>query len=225
MDDLYISDEVYSQLAKALDPTAATRCELTLTLLCDSGNVVFDLADRKQYLVSSTVLGLASNAIGKLLSAIYLEGQLLSKEAPPTVPFPNDDAAAMRHMLRFLHHKSTERIEQSTTAILNLVLVAEKYGCLSALRAHIMVILKDARDIVWRQSIPTLYNRASAHLNELLDLIAIAYVVRDARVFTRSCRQLIDAAQDSTLAHAHSARGSHLIAPELYRQYYWHAWG
>jgi hypothetical protein len=78
--------------------------------------------------VNSNCLRLASPVFRSMFGPNWSEGQHLSKEAPPRVPLPEDDAATMRTIFYVLHHQTEPGpAERTPLAVLNLAICLHKY--------------------------------------------------------------------------------------------------
>lgn len=85
-------------------------------------------AKMREFLVSTTVLGLASPVFAKMFQSGFSEGVAVKDGKCPTIELKEDDPDAMDAILRVLHHKSDNLPEDvSPMAVAIIATYADKY--------------------------------------------------------------------------------------------------
>lgn len=109
--------------------------EPTTTIIYEKGDAYVLLTNNndsvaKRFLVSAQTLAVASS----VMETLFRVTSMVAGEKPK-VKLPNHDPAAMKTLLRVLHH-APGSIAESITAeeLLQVVLLADKYGCCEVMR-------------------------------------------------------------------------------------------
>jgi hypothetical protein len=181
-----------------LPPPNMTTIDITTT----DGDILLVLGETRLR-VSSVILSSASPVFKAMLGPKFLEGQGdRSAQDPKEIALHDDDVAAMVRLCRLLHHQEGTSVaphDKTSLAagaqeLLDLMVSADKYGCISSIRLAGGYMLFNAA------SLP-IYPDTSMQTN--LRLIAAAYLLEDSRhfaLFTR--RMVLDTAKPySIVAH------------------------
>lgn len=93
-----------------------------------------DADSQIKYLASSKVLSLASPVFRKMFSPAFSEGDRVRKGEVPCIDFPEDDAEAMRVILRILHYRCRGvPFEVAPEPLAAIAIHRDKYDCGKAL--------------------------------------------------------------------------------------------
>jgi hypothetical protein len=136
------------------------------------GDTIFVIGpDEARLCVHSCLLQTASKVFRAMFGPFYSEGQrsdLISSKKE--IPLPEDDADAMRIMCAVIHHRN-DLIpgEMSSSDVLRLSVVADKYDCKIALK-HATRHWLDHRNVV--------------SLKEQMELMTAAYLLDHAQAFS-----------------------------------------
>ena len=104
----------------------------------DAEGDVLLVADTRELLVNSKILTLASPVFKAMLSSKFREGNTIrSSQQPLVVPLPEDDPDAMEVLLNSLHFTTSRHdVELKDDLLLEVVKLADKYACTSAVQGN-----------------------------------------------------------------------------------------
>lgn len=156
-------------------------------------------------LVSAKVLSVASETFAAMLSPKYLEGQSLSSDDPPTIEFGEDKGETFYILCSLLHHRQVEDLPDDGE-LLDLVILADKYGCMPSMHNHVSLWLK----AIMSATSPT-ERHTDADFASLLTGLIVSYAIRDANRFRKVSRSLLKSAPSHFFTRACSRPGQHLI--------------
>jgi hypothetical protein len=127
--------------------------------------------------VSSKHLTMASDVFEALLGPHFAEGQEQHNEQNP-LSFADDSATSLEILLRIIHHKMETGVRPKDLP--GLVIVSDKYGCISASRSYIHAALRgwftgDKKDL---PAPSTAYYQLS-----IADALSVAYITQDIASF------------------------------------------
>lgn len=71
-----------------------------------------------------------------MLSPAYLEGQALSSDDPPIIGFAEDKGEPFHILCSLLHHRKMEETPNEHDLV-DLVILADKYGCVPTISSHL----------------------------------------------------------------------------------------
>lgn len=124
--------------------------ESSIDTICPFGDIVLVAKDEflptAKFKVSSCILAMSSKVFEALFSKNFAEGQSMCSRSPGELLEiqTTDPPLAMKHLLRLLHHADPlepgERII-TTSAVLDLAIIADKYDCIEALRLPVDALL------------------------------------------------------------------------------------
>jgi len=168
------------------DSTMETACEATTettdieTKKVDPvGDVMFLVQNKMRIRVSSKILSVASKVFAAMLGERFVEGQQLSVASPPQIELPEDDADSMWLMCRLLHHQVRVKEEQTSTTLVKLAVLADKYDCLQSLG----FLLKSSAEIGLKAG--------SWEPKELVEILIVSYVLDDSSMFKEVSTSLV----------------------------------
>lgn len=118
---------------------ASNSVEPNLDTIDPAGDLILHVSGKapSRLLVSSKAMTLASKPFAAMLGPTFMEGQSLSIENPPTIEFPEDRGDSFRILMLILHHRCVESSlpdELSEPDICRLLVIANKYDCVQAIR-------------------------------------------------------------------------------------------
>ncbi|KAH7308607.1 hypothetical protein B0I35DRAFT_98915 [Stachybotrys elegans] len=145
-------------------------------ILCPDGDAFLvvagsDKSVEREFLVSSTVLGLASDYFKALFTSGFKEGRETRSGICPRIPLKGDDPEAMLVLLSILHFQNladNDTVELRTLEAISIV--CDKYDCIKALRPWIPLWLGNYKD---------------AKLEDLGSFMSAAYHFRDSDALRR----------------------------------------
>lgn len=147
-----INDKDVTSASFVSSRSSSTSPEPDLEQIDPSGDVILHvIGDYPScFLVSSKAVSLASKPFAAMLGPRYMEGQSLSVENPPVIQFPDDASGSFRPLMIILHHKCAEPGFSNCFQTLNepslgrLLVLADKYGCVEAVRFAVCERLRSA---------------------------------------------------------------------------------
>ena len=161
----------------------------TIDIATTEGDVVLIMQETRLR-VSSVILSSASPVFKAMFGPNFKEGQGdRSAQHPKDVPLPDDEPLVMTRFCRLLHcqrglPETHEEDSQDMRAkgLLDLVVLADKYGCMERVQMACGYILFDLTASSKPQDMP---------MTALMYLIAVAFMLEDHRHFTLFTRQLV----------------------------------
>lgn len=115
------------------------------------GDLVLKVGSKQPKLmrVSSKYMTIVSKVFNALLSPRFREGQTHHDASNP-LELPDDQAEAMELICKLAHHKISKASIILASRLQALVVVCDKYGCLSSFATHVNAVLstwlQDLRD-------------------------------------------------------------------------------
>ncbi|PPJ52446.1 hypothetical protein CBER1_10315 [Cercospora berteroae] len=152
-------------------------------LMAPDGDIVLVVdSAAKKIRVSSNVFSAASPVFKTILDPKLQGGK--RPRGPVEVPLPEDDPDTMllfRHLLHFDSLNASDNLTLSSEAIFNLVLLADKYSAITAIRWQVRSAL-----LAW-----LLNNPETSEVIEFGRIITAAYMVNCSKAFEKATAQLI----------------------------------
>lgn len=158
-------------------------------------------------LLSAKVLSVASTAFAALLSPTYLEGQTLSSEDPPTIDFADDKGEPFYIPCSLLHHRKV--VDAPTESeLLDLVILADKYGCVATISSHVTL---------WLKPIMAAVEDSSDEFGCFVTGLMISYAIGDANRFRKVSKRLLTSEPNRSFAEEATSRsGAHLLPSSIW---------
>ncbi|TGO23928.1 hypothetical protein BPAE_0117g00230 [Botrytis paeoniae] len=154
------------------------RTTSTIVNFAPDGDIVLVIGrEMKRFRVHSLFLKAASKPFVAMFKWEWQEGQdLLHRDSPKEIELPSDNAAALETILAIIHHQNNE-IPRNITAsqVLEVAIAADKYDFLDAMKLASATFLRS--DIT--------------DANDLMRLVAAAYLFRNARAFKEITKALV----------------------------------
>lgn len=139
--------------------------------------------DKRRMRVDSRCLRRASKVFAAMFSTRFAEGQNLSPLEPKEVPLPEDDHEHMLVLCNAFHLKNEVLESTPTTSdMLNLAVLIDKYDCAEAVR-----FISKAWLLGWKKTYHQPW-RKTYYQQDVERLVAAAYLMRDQeqfRVYTK----------------------------------------
>jgi hypothetical protein len=157
-----------------------TKSDVNSLVLAPEGDVILVVgAIRFRIHVDSIFLKRHSTVFAALFSPNFREGQNLNASSPKEIPLPDDDSQAMTVICAAMYH-AINHIPQSpaTDFVLSIVKHTDKYDCYD-----VLTLLSQAYG--WLKI---------DHLTlgkDLINILAISYLVRDREAFTNTSKALV----------------------------------
>lgn len=149
-------------------------------VLAPKGDVIL-VVGAKQFRIRADSLFLKrhSTVFAALFGPNFREGQDLNTSSPKEIPLPDDDPDAMTAICATIYH-AFDQIPRSPTTdfVLSIIRHADKYDCYD-------VLTLPSQAYGWLKS---------DHLTlgkDLVNLLAISYLVRDRKAFTNASKALV----------------------------------
>lgn len=101
-----------------------------------NGNVIFVVQGQKRFLVSSSVLSLASPVFAALFKPYFSEGLKVATGQCPEIDLPEDEVRAMDVILSIIHHKEPDQTisaRPAPTLLASIAMHGDKYDCTKVL--------------------------------------------------------------------------------------------
>ena len=155
--------------------------------------------------VHSFCLKLASPVFKAMLEGPFIESTT-SYTAKQPLLLPDDDGAAFLELCQILHHHPS--YSQRLDILPQLVMLADKYQCLEAVRPHVQSALSPHFSNIAAEGIPL---DSHAHLVEAM---CIAYIVLDEQLFHRTSATVLVNGKWH-LVHNQSKRFEGLLPPSM----------
>ena len=147
-------------------------------MIAPDGDVILIVGPGKVRLrVHAHALKMASKVFSAMLGPHFREGQERQAAFLKQISIPDDDAEVMTTICNVIHHHNDLVPDVlSPKEVVKLAITADKYDCAVALK-HAMAKWLELRDV--------------KHPNELLCLMAAAYLFNNAKAFEETTRELI----------------------------------
>ena len=127
--------------------------------------------------VSSKILSTASSVFAAMFGPHWREGQQLNAFAPPTIPFPEDDATALELLCKALYYRLPLNAQEDldTETILNLCILIDKWD----IKATVLS--------------PSIFRRISKSslATEKYQLLMASYLMNNAEAFQHTSEHVI----------------------------------
>lgn len=158
--------------------------------------MVDDFYGKRQVLVSSTVISLASKPFAGMLSPEFLEGQDLSTEDPPIVELAEDEGQPMETLMLLLHHRydvGKKGHHLDPYDLVQLVVVADKYACLEPIKFQVRSLAATLQEfIAWRMSWTDDTDPEEDYLMDAVSLTIVSYATGNGPLFSKLCSDITD---------------------------------
>jgi hypothetical protein len=147
-------------------------------MIAPDGDVILIVGpDKVRLRVHSHALKMASKVFSAMLGPHFREGQGLNGFLPREIVIPDDDAEVITTISNVIHHRNDLVPDVlSPKEVVKLAIITDKYDCAITLK-HAMAKWLELRDV--------------KHPQELLCLMAAAYLFNNAKAFEETTRELI----------------------------------
>lgn len=196
--------------------------ENRITRIDPEGDVVLHFQDESRMQVSSKVLSCASKAFATMFTPQYLEGQSLDARDPPSILFPDDDPRAFQRLCLLLYHKEDQlelgfcNSPNEEQLLIKLLILAGKYDCIRAVKSQVALLFRDLIAKRWSMFYKGQHGSSTVFIC-LLDTIAASYILKDARLFWETTRDLIYSTGPlQTMTLGAQRPGQHLVPSNLW---------
>lgn len=188
--------------------------EILINVFDEDSDVILLIRNEVQLRVATKVLSVASKPFSQIFGPKFLEGQSLNIEDPPTIHFPEDDPNSLNRLCYLLYHEKLELLPSESDCV-QLVLLAEKYRCLHAIRTHTLVALRNLGRSTEEESDSV---ECSFH-TRLLDTLIASYALKDYQEFRyHSRRFLLETTVGDCMTEALTRDGAHLVPPAVWSE-------
>lgn len=137
------------------------------------------LSTKRQFLVSSKILSLASPVFAKLFSPHFLEGAQMAIHARPEIQLHDDDPTAMGLIFGILHHHTPEdQDSMDADRLFDIAVHCDKYDCVQAARTWVTLCVMAIES-----------KQSDLGAEDIGLLLTVAHLMRSSDCFSRFSRK------------------------------------